>query len=181
MQKNSNFSTIPPLWRPSNVNKQSDFQERQKETIIFLLLDDKFKQRCKEKIYNITGYDPYEIKKNFQVILVSKFSPVQWQPIIVDYFLFSLSPLTKEELKVYKRLESCNQLAWRWVKEVKIKLSLNYPLRLPWLLDRSACNVFPSSFYCLILIRYVEFIASAKIQEHEGKFLGNCPTINHKC
>ena len=47
----------------ANVNKQSDFQERQKETIIFLLLDDKFKQRHKEKIYNITGYDLYEIKK----------------------------------------------------------------------------------------------------------------------
>ena len=62
MQKNSN-STIPPLWRTSNVNKWSDFQEWQKETIIFLLLDDKFKQRYKEKIYNITGYDPYEIKK----------------------------------------------------------------------------------------------------------------------
>ena len=29
----------------------------------FLSLDDKSKQRCKVKINNIQGYDPYQIKK----------------------------------------------------------------------------------------------------------------------
>ena len=45
-----------------------------------------------------------------------------------------------------------------WVKEVKIKLFLNLLLKLPWLLDGSVLNVFPSSFYCSILIRCIVFI-----------------------
>ena len=43
-------------------------------------------------------------------------------PDIVNYFLFSLSPLTKEELKAYKSLDSYNQFVSGWVKEVKTKL-----------------------------------------------------------
>ena len=53
----------------------------------------------------------------------------------------------------------------------KIKPFLNYLLKLPWLLDGSVCNVFPSSFYASILIRCIVFIVSAKIQEHEGNTL----------
>ena len=53
-------------------------------------------------------------------------------------FLFSLSPLTKEEIKAYQSLESYNQFTLGWVKEVKIKLFLNYLLKLPWLFDGSA-------------------------------------------
>ena len=48
----------------------------------------------------------------------------------------------------------------------KIKPFLNYLLKLPWLLDGSVCNVFPSSFYASILS--IVFIASAKIREREG-------------
>ena len=70
------------------------------------------------------------------------------KPIIVNYFLFSLSPLTEEELKPYEGLESYNQFTSRWVKEVKIKLFLNYLLKLYWLLDGLVHNVFPSPFYC---------------------------------
>ena len=62
-------------------------------------------------------------------------------PIIVDYFSFSLCPLTKEELKAYESLESYNLFASGLVKEVKIKLFLNYLLKLPWLLDGSVRNV----------------------------------------
>ena len=48
-----------------------------------------------------------------------------------------MSALTKEELNVCKSLESNNQFTSGWVKEVKIKLFLNYLLKLPWLLDWS--------------------------------------------
>ena len=67
------------------------------------------------------GYDPYQIKKEELSSDISKFSPVTY-PDIVNYFLFSLSPLTKEELKAYKSLDSYNQFVSGWVKEVKTKL-----------------------------------------------------------
>ena len=115
------------------------------------------------------GYDTNQITKE----------KVQWrsQPIIVNYFLFSLSPLS---------LESYNQFVSRWVKELKIEMSLNHLLKLPWLLDGSVRNVFPSSLYCSIQIRCIVFIVSAKIPEGEGSilspsFYGQLPTINHKC
>ena len=50
----------------------------------------------------------------------------------------------------------------------KNKTSFKQLLKLPWLLDGSVRNVLPSSFYCLILIRCIVFIASAKISEREG-------------
>ena len=91
-----------------------------------------------------------------------------------------MSPLTKEELKAYENLESYNQFTSGWVKEVKIKLFLNYLLKLPWLLDGSVRNVFLSPFYCSILIRCIVFIASGKIPEREGSispssFYGELP------
>ena len=67
------------------------------------------------------GYDPYQIKKEELSSDISKFPPVTY-PDIVNYFLFSLSPLTKEELKAYKNLDSYNQFVSGWVKEVKTKL-----------------------------------------------------------
>ena len=83
-------------------------------------------------------------------------------PITVNYFLFILNPLTKEELKAYEILESYSQFASGWVKEVKIKVFLNYLLKLPWLLDG-------------LLSR------SARRASRHPAFMGNCPTINHKC
>ena len=43
----------------------------------FLSLDDKSKQRYKEKINNIQGYDPYHIKKGELLGDVITFPPVQ--------------------------------------------------------------------------------------------------------
>ena len=43
-------------------------------------------------------------------------------PDIVNYFLFALCTLTKEELKAYKGLESYNQFVSGWVKEVVKKI-----------------------------------------------------------
>ena len=67
------------------------------------------------------GYDPYQIKKEELSGNISKFPPVT-NPDIANYFLFSLSPLTEEELRVYKSLDFCNQSVSGWIKEVKTKL-----------------------------------------------------------
>ena len=82
------------------------------------------------KTNNMQGYGPYQIKNEELSGDISKFQPVKWrsQPIIVNYFLFSLIPLTKEGLKACESLESYNQFAWECVKEVKIKLFLNHLL-----------------------------------------------------
>ena len=52
------------------------------------------------------------------------------QPIICNYFLFSLSPLTKDDLKANKSLESYNKFASGRVKEVKIKLFFKSPAEI---------------------------------------------------
>ena len=70
--------------------------------------------------------------------------------------------MTLEELKTYESVESYNQFVSGWVKEVKIKLFLNYLLKLPWLFDGSVRNVFPSPIYCSILLRRTMCIASAE-------------------
>ena len=44
---------------------------------LFLPLDDKSKQRCKVKINNIQGYDPYQIKEEELSGDISKFPPVR--------------------------------------------------------------------------------------------------------
>ena len=139
-----------------------------KENYYFLSLDDKSKQIYEVKINNVQGYDPYQIKKeNFQTILANFH---QWhKSFLTTYFLFSLSPLTKQELKRYKSLECYNHLASGLVKEVKIKIILKkYVLKLPWLLDGSVRNIFPSLFYCSILNRCTVFVTSAKIREGKG-------------
>ena len=141
----------PAILEDKQCKQTERYSIMAKESDCSLSLDDKSKQRYKVKINNIQGYDPHQIKKE-------KLSGnIVW-----------LSPLTIEELKVYESLESYNQFASWWVQEVKIKLFLNYLLKLPWLLDGSVHNVFPSLFYFSILIRCTVFIGSAKIPEREG-------------
>ena len=172
------ISTYPPFWLTSlifaekfefeNLAITEDKQCKQIERILemakkrlFLWFDDNTKYLYKVKINNIQGYDPYQIKKEELSGDFSKF--LQWHSLF-SYFLFLLSPLTKEELKRYESLECYNHFASGWVKEVKIKLFLNYLLKLHWLLYGSVRNVFVSSFYCSILIRCIVFITSAKIR-----------------
>ena len=90
-----------------------------KRSDYFLSLDDKFIQRYKVKINNMQGYDPYQIKKEELSGDISKFhqcSGITYYSLL--HFLFSLSPLTKEELKACESLESYNQFTTSWVKEV---------------------------------------------------------------
>ena len=139
----------------------------------------------KVKTNNIQGNDPFQIKKEELSGDISKFPPLQWsnQPIIVNCFIFSLSPLTKGSLKAYESLESYNHFTLRWVKKLKLKMFLNHLLKLLWLLDESVRNVFPSSFYSSIQTRCIGFIASAKIlgASRHPAFMDNCPTISYKC
>ena len=58
----------------------------------FWSLDDKSKQRYKENINNIEGYDPYLMRKEELSVDNRKLPPVTY-PDIVNYFLFSLNPL----------------------------------------------------------------------------------------
>ena len=51
---------------------------------------------------------------------IENFPSVSYRDI-VNYFLFAVSPLTKEELQACKGLESYNQFISGWVKEVLIK------------------------------------------------------------
>ena len=83
-------------------------------------LEPKTKFRYKEKIDLISSCDPYTIKKDEMMTGIEKFPSISY-PDIVNYFLFAVSPLTKEELKAYKGLESYNQFVSGWVKEVLMK------------------------------------------------------------
>ena len=83
-------------------------------------LEPKTKLRYKEKIDLIFNCDPYTIKKDEMMTEIENFPSISY-PDIVNYFLFALSPLTKEELKAYKVLESYNQFVCGWVKEVLMK------------------------------------------------------------
>ena len=170
------ISTYPPFWLTSLIYAEKfefenpaimeDKQCKEIERILamakkrlFLLLDDNTKHIYKVKINNIQGYDPYQIKKEELSGDISQF--LQWHNLF-NYFLFLLSPLTKEELKRYESLECYNHFASGCVKEVKTKLFLNYLLKLHWLLDGSVRNVFLSSFYCSILIRCIVFITKIR-------------------
>ena len=57
----------------SRQGKQTEqFSVMAKGSDYFLSLDDKYKQRCKIKINNIRGYEPYQKKKEeVQIILVN--------------------------------------------------------------------------------------------------------------
>ena len=60
----------------------------------FLSLDNKSKQRYKVKVNSMQGSDPYQIRNEDLSNDISKFLPVTYLDI-VNYFLFSLSLLTK--------------------------------------------------------------------------------------
>ena len=61
-------------------------------------LEPKTKLSYKEKIDLIFNCDPYTIKKDEMMTEIENFPSITY-PDIVNYFLFALSPLTKEELK----------------------------------------------------------------------------------
>ena len=93
-----------PAIREDKQYKQSEGLATAIGSNYFLSLDDKPKQKYKVKTNNIQGYDLYQIKKEELSGHISKFRPLTY-PVIVNYFLFSLSLLTTEELKGCRSLE----------------------------------------------------------------------------
>ena len=94
--------------------------------------------KCKVKINNIQRHVTYLIKKEEFSGDISKFPLFQWHSlfsIIVNYFLFSLSPRTKEELKACKSLDSYNLFASGWVKEAKI-IAFMLPIKITLVIGR---------------------------------------------
>ena len=91
----------------SGTTKQ--WQQKQKAIITdYTGLEPKTKLRYREKVDLIFRCDTYTIKKDEMMTGMENFPSISC-PDIVNYFLFALSPLTKEELKAYKGLESYNQ------------------------------------------------------------------------
>ena len=126
-------------------------------------------------------------RKNFQTILVNfhQCSDVASLLQLITFY-FSLSPLTKEVLEAYESLESYNQFASRWVKELKIKLFLitccSYlgywtSQYVMYFLPHSTIR-YKLSALCLLLRLKSR---STKGASTHPAFMGNCSTINHKC
>ena len=80
-------------------------------------------------------------------------------PVIVKYFLFALSPFTKEELKAYKGLGSYNQFVSGWVKEVLIKEFSNGRV-----LVTRRVSIYVLSYYQSQFLRPVSYITGITIK-----------------
>ena len=93
--------------RSEAVGQQNNDNKRRND--YYTGLEPKTKLRYKEKIDIFSSCDPYTIKKDEMMIGIENFPSISY-PVIANYFLFALSPLTNEELKTYKGLESYNQL-----------------------------------------------------------------------
>ena len=80
-------------------------------------------------------------------------------------------------LEAYNSLVSYNQFTSVWVKEVEIKLFLNYLLKLPWFLLGQYVMHF--LLYSTVRYRYIVFITLGKLLKreeafHHPAFMGNC-------
>ena len=85
-----------------------------------LTLDASAFKRYRQKTEVINGVDPYTISKGELCFDVNLFPSITY-PDIANYFLFSPSPLTREELKAYKGLESYNFFVSGFVRDVGFK------------------------------------------------------------
>ncbi|XP_047134771.1 uncharacterized protein LOC124812319 [Hydra vulgaris] len=85
------------------------------------------KQRYLEKNSFINHVDPYLFKDTDFSGNIDSYPNVAC-PDIVNYFLFAPSPLTKDQLKAYKALDSYNQFVSSWVINAGVKLFEKYVL-----------------------------------------------------
>ena len=105
-----------PSWRTTANCKMALWVFRSN---CFHSLENESRKRYLEKIKSVGDIDPYTLKKDE---LSSDFEtfPSICYPDIVNYLLFAPSPLTKEELKNYRSLESYNHFVCGWVRDVAV-------------------------------------------------------------
>lgn len=86
-----------------------------------------------QKIYltkmNIIGADPYVVNMEECTMDMEKFPRILY-PDIVNYFVFSKSIYTMEEMRAYKSLEAYNQAVCGWVRQLVCKEFGEYSLIL---------------------------------------------------
>ena len=79
------------------------------------------KTRYLEKISKIGGVDPYSLPESEFSKCQEDFPDIDY-PDICNYLLYSPSPVSLEEMKNFKSLESYNQFLCGWVRDVGVKL-----------------------------------------------------------
>ncbi|XP_065658127.1 uncharacterized protein LOC136082640 [Hydra vulgaris] len=126
-------------------------------------LDSNAKQKYLEKISFINHVDTYILKDTDFSDNIDSYPNVTY-PDIVNYFLFAPSPLTKDQLKAYKALDSYNQFVSSWVINAGVKLFEKYvlihgrvkhsqkmndvPLH-PWIISEKSGNIVCAHCNCL--------------------------------
>ena len=116
----------PPLWRstheiPCPHPSQANMDNRcVAESEYLKNLDAKTAERYREKIAVIDHLDPYTLKRKDLMESIELYPPMTY-PDLVNYFLFAPSPLTHDELKCYKSLESYNNFLQGWVQWIGVR------------------------------------------------------------
>ena len=99
----------------------ADESEEPRRNKYFKALDNEHASRYLQKIALIENTDPYTLKKEDLSTDILLFPAVAY-PDIVNYFLFAPSPLTSEQLKCHKSLDSYYHFLSGWVKEISVKV-----------------------------------------------------------
>ena len=113
-----------------------------------------------EKIEKIGSVDPYQLDNSFYSITDKKLWPQITYLDLVNYFVFSTSTYTQDEIKAYKSLQSYSYFIAGWVLEIGvgkltqdlylIKAKVCYPLSLhhkPGQLRKPGENLHVSDFW----------------------------------
>lgn len=82
-------------------------------------LEETVRARHGQNLRHIGGYDPHKVGQRllFKLFTYVKLLPKAAYQDIVNYLVFSPSPYTREDLKIYKSLKSYNQFLSGWVQE----------------------------------------------------------------
>ena len=109
MQLTATIELLPCWWSTDWEQQVKAVQQAPQnvENEYLKSLDSKMTQRYKDKFGIINNLDPYTLKRKELNENIELYPAVTY-PDMVDYFLFALSPLTSDELKCYKSLQSYN-------------------------------------------------------------------------
>ena len=88
-------------------------------TDYFNKLDPLTQKRYKEKLEIIGNIDQYSVPDSHFSVKICGFPSICY-PDIVNYLVFSPSPFSADDMKVYKSLEAYNQVIEGWVRDVKV-------------------------------------------------------------